>query len=690
MGRKGTRAVGVAGVLAAVVLVASAAQGNDAAEPPFAARRPVPPLPDGLTWFNTAGPIELAQLRGKFVLIDFWTYCCINCMHILPELKKLERAYGENLVVIGVHSAKFQSERDSKNIAEAILRYEIEHPVVNDANRVIWDRFGANAWPTVVLIDPEGYAVWATSGEITFEQVDAILKPALPYYRQKGLLDATPLAFNMEARRAPPTPLRFPGKVLADEASQRLFIADSNHNRIVVARLDGTLVDVIGSGAAGRADGDFASAEFNHPQGMALDGNSLLVADTENHLIRKVDLAARQVATVAGLGVQARQRASARPTHPAKTPLASPWDLCVDGDALYIAMAGPHQIWKMRLDGAAIGPYAGSGREDIVDGPLLPPQPFQPGYSAFAQPSGLTTDGTWLYVADSEGSSLRAVPLDPRGEVRTVVGTSHLPRARLFTFGDVDGPARRARLQHPLGVVFYDGRLYVADTYNDKIKVVDPETGDTRTLAGSGKPGRRDQPPEFNEPAGITAAAGKLFVADTNNHLIRTIDLRAGNRVATLSLAGLQPPKPRRAVDPRKAFAGAQPQQLRPAAVRSENGAVRLRIELALPAAHKLNALAPMVYLVEADDDDQKGPGLVRPDALGQLTTVDPPTTRLDIALPLERSAGGQTLRVWLTYYYCRTGNEGLCRSASVVWTVPLELSPDAGDSAVLMRHHAP
>ena len=268
----------------------------------------------------------------------------------------------------------------------------------------------------------------------------------------------------------------------------------------------------------------------------------LYVADTENHVIRKVDLAARRVTTIAGVGRQSREPPSPR-RHgdPRKTALSSPWDLCIHGDDLLVAMAGCHQIWKLRLDGSAIGPYAGNGREDIVDGPLLPRQPYEPGFASFAQPSGLACDGTWLYVADSEGSSIRAVPLASRGAVRTVVGTSQLAAARLFTFGDVDGPAAEVRLQHPLGVAWYDGRLYVADTYNNKIKVVDPATGSTRTLAGSGRRGKTDQPAAFNEPAGLSAAGGKLFVADTNNHLIRVIDLPTG-KVSTLAITGLVPP----------------------------------------------------------------------------------------------------------------------------------------------------
>ncbi len=514
------------------------------AQPPFPQRVKVQPFPAGLEWINTTGPLQLSDLRGKLVLLDFWTYCCINCMHVLPELKKVEEKYAKELVVVGVHSAKFQEEKDTQNITQAVLRYQIEHPVVNDSAMILWKRFGIRAWPTLVLIDPQGYAIWAKSGESTFEEIDAVIRKAVPFYRKNGLLDESPRTFDLEAGKAKPTPLRFPGKILADEAGHRLFIADSGHHRIVVTRLDGTLLATIGSGSIGRADGGYATAEFQQPQGMALDGDVLYVADTENHLIRKVDLIKKQVTTVAGLGRQARQ--PTRPgllARPLRTALSSPWALWVDDRDLYIAMAGLHQIWRMRLDGSGIGPYAGNAREDIVDGPLLPRRPGQLGYSSFAQPSGLASDGRLLYVADSEGSSIRAVPLDPRQKVTTVVGTSHLPTGRLFTFGDVDGRGNGVRLQHPLGVVYHAGKLYVADTYNNKIKVIDPTDGTTRTLAGTGQPGRTDDPAAFDEPAGITATDGRLFVADTNNHLIRMVDLRGDGKVSTLPIPGLRPPE---------------------------------------------------------------------------------------------------------------------------------------------------
>ena len=466
---------------------AGGAADDDADTPagnPFKSRRKAPTLEGGKAWINTGGPIELKQLRGKFVLLDFWTYCCINCMHILPVLKKLEHAYPNNLVVIGVHSAKFETERDSKNITDAVLRYEVEHPVINDGEHTLWDKFRVNSWPSLILIDPEGYIVGEHSGEIDFETLDQILKKGIAYYRRKGLLDEQPVHFDTEAERTGDTPLHFPGKVLADSRGGRLFISDSNHNRIVVTKLDGTLIDTIGSGAIGRADGDYRTASFDRPQGMAVDGDTLYVADTENHLLRKVELKKQHVSTIAGTGKQARgpQRAHL----PArKAALNSPWALWIHGKDLYIAMAGPHQIWKMNLPHGDLGPYAGNGREDIADGPLKPATPYEEGYSSFAQPSGLAADADWLYVADSEGSSIRAVPFNTTQEVRTIIGTANQPSGRLFTFGDVDGQGAKVRLQHPLDVAYRDGQLYVADTYNNKIKVINLADSSIRTLAGA-------------------------------------------------------------------------------------------------------------------------------------------------------------------------------------------------------------
>jgi DNA-binding beta-propeller fold protein YncE len=510
---------------------------------PYPVRIAAPAL-EGVEWVNTESPHSLADFRGRFVLLDFWTYCCINCMHVLPELKKLEHAYPNELVVIGIHSAKFEGEQVTDNIREAALRHEIEHPVVNDAKMTIWRRYGARSWPTLVLIDPQGEVVWAASGERTFDDIKAVIDRGLPYYRQQGLLKPAPRPAITGRVAGENTPLRFPGKVLADEASGRLFIADSNHNRIIVARLDGTVEHVVGSGQIGRADGTFDACSFNHPQGMALVGDKLYVADTENHLLRKIDLTANVVTTIAGTGEKggALFAGADAKSRPSTTDLASPWAVWPHGNDLFIAMAGPHQIWRMPLGESTIGAFAGNGREDIVDGPLLPSVPYQEGFASFAQPSGLASDGTQLYVADSEGSTIRAVPFDLNAQAVTLVSLT----GTLFDFGDVDGAGRDVRLQHPLGVAWSDGKLYVADTYNNKIKVIDVVKRMCQTVAGSGAAGDADAEAgaqaTFNEPAGISAAGGKLYIADTNNHAIRTMELAPPHRVSTLRVEKLTAP----------------------------------------------------------------------------------------------------------------------------------------------------
>ena len=389
-------------------------------------------------------------------------------------------------------------------------------------------------------------------GEIDFESLDGFFKNCIPYYEKTELLDKTPIEFELERYEEEPTQLKYPGKVLADQANGLLYITDSSHNRIVISDTEGNVKEVIGSGQVGRMDGDFASASFDHPQGLALHENTLYVADVENHMIRKVDLASKTVSTVAGVGSQATFQQSfpgVTPTKqtgpwfgsPKKTPINSPWALWIHEDNLYIAMAGPHQIWIMPLDESRIGPYAGNAREDIVDGPLLPKVPYAAGASSFAQPSGLTSAGEYIYVADSEGSSVRGVPFDQTKSVITVVGTSNLPNARLFTFGDKDGQKNEVLLQHVLGVHYDAGKIYIADTYNNKVKVVDAKSGETQTVAGSGDPGTSDEGlGEFDEPSGISKIGSILYVADTNNHLIRTIDLET-KKVGTMSFVGLEP-----------------------------------------------------------------------------------------------------------------------------------------------------
>ncbi len=494
-----------------------------------------PELDGGIAWLNTSGPIKMKDLKGKVVLLDFWTLCCINCIHVLPDLAKLEKKYPNELVVIGVHSAKFENEKDTKSIRQAILRYEIAHPVVNDAEHKIWNRFGVNSWPTVALVDPEGKYLGQASGEGNFELLDKIIGKLVKDAKAKGTLDEKPLRFDLiRYRETKDTPLFFPGKVHADGKSNRLFIADSTHHRIVITDLAGNKIDIVGTGSPGRTDGGFDIARFDDPQGMALDGETLYVADRKNHCIRAIDLKTKTVSTVAGTGTQdgdATNRRLEQAIAGTSIGLNSPWDLLVIGRELYIAMAGHHQIWTMELDTKKIKPYAGDGRENIKDGPL---------YAArFAQPSGIATDGKFLYVADSEVSAIRKVPLGGEGRVTTLVGEG------LFEFGDVDGTAEKVRLQHALGVIFHEGKLIIADTYNSKLKFLDPNTRTCTTFLGGDDADSFFAGPLFDEPAGLSIANCKVYVADTNASRIRVVDL-ATKKVSTLTLTGVLPPPPQK------------------------------------------------------------------------------------------------------------------------------------------------
>lgn len=515
------------------------AQGNTAGETPKGERpktskvvpenpfpgnkSKAPPLQGGNGWVNTTEPVELAKLKGKIVLIDFWTFCCINCMQILPDLSKLEAEFPNELVVIGVHSAKFNNERDVDNIRNAVMRYDIRHPVVNDAEMTIWRSYGARSWPTLVLIDPDGLIIGSVSGEGHYDVLRTAIRRLADYHRAMGTLNAAPMKFELEVSKAPATPLKYPGKVIVDTASDRMFVADSGHNRIVIVKLSSGAVEaVIGSGKMGYKDGNFKTAEFDDPQGMAAKGDLVFVADRRNHSIRKINLKTKFVETVAGNGKQGYERD--RGGAALSVSLASPWDVLWVDNSLYIAMAGLHQIWKLDFERNHVEPFAGSGREDILNADLRG--------SAFAQPSGLSTDGDWLYVADSEVSAVRKVGLKGQQPVRTLVGEG------LFEFGDKDGIAARARLQHALGVAYADGKVYVADTYNNKIKVLDANSGDATTLLGDGWAGTKDNPARFDHPGGIHFAAGKLYVADTNNHAIRVVDPKS-KTVSTYTIRGL-------------------------------------------------------------------------------------------------------------------------------------------------------
>ncbi|KAK5772018.1 hypothetical protein PVK06_048278 [Gossypium arboreum] len=512
----------------------------------------VPEFPAKLDWLNTA-PLQFQRdLQGKVVLLDFWTYCCINCMHVLPDLDFLEKKYkAKPFTVIGVHSAKFDNEKDLEAIRNAVLRYGITHPVVNDGDMYLWRELGVNSWPTFAIVGPNGKLLAQIAGEGHRKDLDYLVEAALIFYDQKKLLDNKPIPLNLEKDNDPrmlTSPLKFPGKLAIDILNNRLFVSDSNHNRIVVTDLDGNFIVQIGStGEEGLHDGSFDDATFNRPQGLAYNAkkNLLYVADTENHALREIDFVNEKVQTLAGNGTKGSDYTGGGKG--ASQLLNSPWDVCFDpvNEKVYVAMAGQHQIWEHSIQDGVTKAFSGNGYERNLNGSSST-------NTSFAQPSGisLSPDLMEAYVADSESSSIRALDLKTGGS-RLLAGGDPVFSENLFRFGDHDGVGSDVLLQHPLGVLCAkDGQIYIADSYNHKIKKLDPASKRVTTLAGTGKAGFKDGKAlaaQLSEPSGIIEAEnGRLIMADTNNSLIRYLDLNKENaEILTLELKGVQPPTPK-------------------------------------------------------------------------------------------------------------------------------------------------
>lgn len=459
-------------------------------------------------WLNTDQSFTLKDFRGKIVLLDFWTLGCINCQHIIPDLQRLEAEYPQELVVIGVHSAKFDNEKTRNAIRKAILKFGISHPVVNDADFDIWRHYAINAWPTVVLIDPEGHVIGQKAGESVYDVVKPNIDNLIEEF--EGKLNRDPIVFRPE--ESLDTPLHFPSKMIAGP-DNTLFIADSGHHRILQISQEGKVLEIIGQGHRGFENGGYEEAAFNEPHGLARLGNILYVADAKNNAIRLIDLEERVVSTAAGNGELEYYFYGEKwgePVYP-----NSPWDLAISPDhQLYIASAGNHQVLRMDLQTEQVYRCAGNGREALVNGPFTE--------ASFNQPSGLALQGHLLFVADAEASAIRV--LDFRNAtVATLVGRG------LFDFGDQDGSTDGALLQHAMGLTIDGSQLYIADTYNGKIKVVDTERKRVKTILSG-----------LDEPNDVLLLNGWLWITDTNHHQLLKVNLETWEKHLVAITANVQ------------------------------------------------------------------------------------------------------------------------------------------------------
>ncbi|KAJ8386564.1 hypothetical protein AAFF_G00168900 [Aldrovandia affinis] len=642
----------------------------------------VPDFEEGLEWLNTEQPLSLErELSGKVVVLDFFTYCCINCMHLLPDLHLLEQRHSvkDGLVVVGVHSAKFPNEK------------ELE----------------VSCWPTLVILGPRGNLLFSVVGEGHRDRLFLFAAAALRHYGETGELTGGDIGVRLYRDSLPASLLSFPGKVAVDSSGKRLVVADTGHHRVLVLSTSGRVLHSIGGPVSGRRDGHISEALFSSPQGVAMKGDMVYVADTENHLIRKIDLSEEQVSTLAGMGVQGTDKEGG--AMGPQQPISSPWDLALgtaggeEGNVLWVAMAGTHQIWALFLEDGKLPKgseskkgtcvrFVGSGNEENRNNAY-------PHKAGLAQPSGLSVAAPepWscLYVADSESSTIRTVSLRD-GAVKHLVGGERDP-LNLFAFGDVDGAGINAKLQHPLGVAWspHSGLLYVADSYNHKIKVVDPKSKQCGVLAGSGVASDALGPgfdqAAFNEPGGLCVGeSGKvLYVADTNNHRIKILDLET--RTVSL-LAVVVEDEVDAATD---SFTAAAPRKIpklpksatrveMPALAASPGQTVHMDLVLSLPDGTKLTQEAPSFWALSSEGNEWLLEGQCQS---GDIVDVSQPLTVV-ATVPSTAQSPDPVLTMDAWVYFCSAGG-GACMMRVVSFRQPLHIdqAPKDGAVKVTMSH---
>lgn len=476
----------------------------------------------GLVWINTSTPLSLTDLHGRLVILDFWTFCCINCIQIIPTLKRIERAFPDDVVVIGIHSPKFAAEADEDAVRSAVQRYDLTHPVVHDPHHILWNEYAVRAWPTMIFIGPDGKISGRLEGEPDPDRLEQAVGEIVADMRQHGTAYPDPLAPLLQTIHR--SNLRFPGKIKPVPGHQRTdgtpawAIADSGHHRVTVLDDSGAALFHFGSGTSGHQDGNGQHSRFNSPQGLICRETEIFVADTGNHAVRHICLKTGHVSTLCGTG---QRGMPVHGTHKARgADLASPWDLELDQSRLWIANAGTHQILGLDLNRLTLEQIAGNGGEDILDGPSK--------QALLAQPSGLfwrARDQT-LYFVDSETSSVRSLPING-GEVKTISGQG------LFDFGLKDGPGHLALFQHPLGVCGHENILFVADSYNNTIRMVNTDSTTVQTIEYGQLECRDPVCLPLREPAGIWCdGKSRLLVSDTNNHRIVEISLHNSTMIS--------------------------------------------------------------------------------------------------------------------------------------------------------------
>ncbi|MDQ2971663.1 MAG: redoxin family protein [Pseudomonadota bacterium] len=456
-------------------------------------------FPEQLECVNARTELNLPALRGRAVLVYFWTSDCVHCINLLAELRQLENKYHDGLVILGVHTPKYPVQQADDAVLKAVNRHYVRHPVANDAHWRAWQQYGVDAWPTVLLIDCEGNIAARFVGEGWLRKIDdtiaALLEDAAT--RDLRVYEAAGAAFRTEPRMA----LRFPAHALA--TAEHLYVSDTGHNRVLECAHDGHVLRQFGSGNPGYWDGRLADAGFNAPQGLAISGDALYVADTGNHGVRRIRLIGGEVDTLLGTGLPGRQRPDDGVAGQ-RIAVNAPVAVALSGDRIYVALAGQNQIWRIDLHTRGVDVLAGSGRCGVRDGAGTDAQ--------LAQPSALTMQPGQLLIADAAGNAIRSLRLSDFA-LTTLAGGAP------YAYGDADGSGAQARFTYPCGLTADGVTAYVADTLNNRLRAINTRNGEVTTLNVEWR---------FHEPHGISFAAGALWVADRNAHEILRVDVESG------------------------------------------------------------------------------------------------------------------------------------------------------------------
>ena len=601
---------------------------------------PAPGFATGVVWLNAPNPPSLSRLEGKVGVVYFFSSSCVSCRTVIDDVRRLSEEFPDDVVPLGVHSARFDAEADPAVISQFLTRMNLDHAVANDGDYRIWQEWGIDRWPTALVIDQAGNVAARHTGDGAYEA----LAPVVDALVNNPVADRNPatVVFTNKPEPAPQTVLAFPEAVLADVAGGRLFIADTGHHRLVVTSLESAdVLMVVGSGEAGESDGSAQTAAFREPRGMALseDGSVLHVADSGNHVIRRVDLATGSVTTLA-----------------LADSLNYPWDIEQVGEELFVSVAGANQIWKIGLEEMSTELVVGAGRAGAVNGDL--------DEALFSQPSGLgLLDDGRVVVADGGSSSVRLVGEE---QVATLAG----PVDDLFAFGYEDGALEDARFQYPLGVTTAQDSIWVADTLNHRIRMIDAEAQQVTTVGGSNSGWRDGQDALFSSPGGIDATESAVFVADTGNHSIRKIDQMTG-MTETVVFNGIELLVP---TAENEDYVGPQIVLAR-AEIGSGPGTIVL--DVAVPEGFKINPLAPSRFEWSSSG----------------IATIDPAATRsiVDPEFPMEVTAsfaagqGSVEADLWLVY--CESDRESICLFDRVRIEIPLDVTPSAATNTVAVSY---